>query len=412
MHTTLRRWIAPLAVAVAVCVGLLWNTRRADAAKRTNAALVLASAAAAAEVSIRSADIEFYERRIVEDPESATDRTRLGELLLQRARASNDYQDFVRAEEVARGSLEQRVTRNGAAYAVLASSLLAQHRFVEAREAGRSLVAAEPGEDAYAALLGETCLEVGDYAGARVAFESISAKGRASLAVTPRLARWAEIRGDTATARRLFRSALNTARQTPAMPREQAAWFFLRAADLDARQGRAERAENTLHEGLVRNPGDHRLLAAIARLRLGRHDLRGAIEYGDSAIMIALDPATLGTISDAYRSLGDTAQAAQYFAAMEVAVGQQPGTYHRAWSLFLLDRGVRIPEVLAAAQAEIAERPDVYGHDLLAWALFKSGRVVEARAAMRQALALGTIDPALAAHAADIERAAIVATGK
>lgn len=407
---TLRRSGAALAVAVAVGGGLWFKTHHAETEARM--AAESAAASAADEASIRSADIAFYERRIAEDPESATDRTRLSELLLQRARASNDFGDFLRAEQVARESLERRIARNASAYVVLASSLLAQHRFVEARDAARSLVAAEPGEDAYAALLGETCLEVGDYDGARTAFASISAKGRGSLAVTPRLARWAEIRGDTATTRRLFQSALNTARHMPAMPREQAAWFFLRAADVDMRQGRLQRAEATLREGLLRNPADHRLLSAMARLEFDRREWRRAIAYGDSAIMIALDPATLGTISDAYRALGDTAQDAQYFSAMEAAVGQQPGTYHRAWSLFLLDRGVRVREVLAAAQAEIVERPDVYGYDLLAWALFRSGRVTEAREAMRQALAQGTKDPALAAHAMAIERAAAVTAAK
>ena len=406
MPTTLRRCSALVAVAVAVCSGWWWNARQSQAAmQKATAAAVLA---AAAEANIRSRDIAFYEQRIVNDPASALNRIRLAELLLQRARAQNDYQDFLRAEQVARASLVQRTKRNSAPYAVLASSLLAQHRFLEARDAARSLVAAEPDEDSYSALLGETCLEVGDYEGARAAFARITPVGRASLAVTPRLARWAELRGDTATARRLMQSALNTARETVEMPREQAAWFFLRAADVDSRQGSARRAEATLHEGLLRNPGDHRLLAAMARLRVERRDWQGAIQYGDSAISIALDPATLGTVSDAYRALGDTAKAAQYFTAMEVAVGAQPGLYHRAWSLYLLDHGQRVPEVLAAAQAEIAARPDVYGYDLLAWALFKGGRVTEARAAMRSALALGTIDPALRNHALAIERAGLL----
>ncbi len=412
MHMTLRRWSAVIAVAVVAAVygSISWNARRAEAATRQR--LANAAEASATDASIRSADIAFFERRIAEDPESAVDMTRLGELLVHRARESNTYEDYERAEEVARASLAHRVVRNGAAYSVLASALLAQHRFVEAREAARTLVAAEPGVDAYAALLGETCLEVGDYEGARRAFDAISAKGRGSLAVTPRLARWAEIRGDTATARRLSQWALGTARHTSAMPREQAAWFFLRAADVDVHQGSTERAEATLREGLTSYPDDHRLLSAMARIRLARRDWRGAIEYGDSAISIALDPATLGTISDAYRALGDTARDAEYFSAMEVSVGQQPGTYHRAWSLFLLDRGVRIPEVLAAAQAEIVDRPDVYGYDLLAWALFKSGRVSEARTAMRQALAQGTKDLALMSHATAIEQAAALTAAK
>jgi tetratricopeptide (TPR) repeat protein len=91
---------------------------------------------------------------------------------------------------------------------------------------------------------------------------------------------------------------------------------------------------------------------------------------------------------------------------MEVAVGAQPGAYHRAWSLFLLDHGRRIPEVLASARTEIVGRRDVYGYDLLAWALYRAGRPADARAAMMRALAQGTQDAMLLYHAGMIDRAA------
>jgi hypothetical protein len=44
-------------------------------------------------------------------------------------------------------------------------------------------------------------------------------------------------------------------------------------------------------------------------------------------------------------------------------------------------------------------RRDVYGYDLFAWALYKSGRTAEARRVMSQALAWGTEDPELRARA-------------
>jgi len=89
---------------------------------------------------------------------------------------------------------------------------------------------------------------------------------------------------------------------------------------------------------------------------------------------------------------------------MEVAVLGQPGQWHRAWSLFLLDHGRRVPEVLAHVREELETRRDVYGYDLLAWALHKAGRDGEARAAMDAALAQGTKDPLLLRHAAEIVR--------
>jgi tetratricopeptide (TPR) repeat protein len=360
------------------------------------------------EREIRTADVAFYEARAAGDPSSAADRTQLAALYLQRARETNDEQDYVRAERTARASLDLRMQRNGGAYAVLASALLAQHRFAEARDAARQLVAAEPGVDAHRALLGETCLELGDYAGARAAFDSIG--GRGSLAVAPRLARWAEIQGDTATAHAIVRDLVGSVAAMPALPREQAAWFHLRAADLDVRQGRPELAERALRTGLALRPGDHRLLAAMARLAATRRDWKTTIEYGEGAIAIVLDPATLGIVSDAYAALGDSVKAAEYVTVMELAVGEQPGTYHRAWSLFLLDHGRRVPEVLAAAQAEIADRRDIHGYDLLAWALHKSGRPQDARVAAASALALGTQDPMFLYHAGMIALAAGDAT--
>jgi uncharacterized protein HemY len=54
---------------------------------------------------------------------------------------------------------------------------------------------------------------------------------------------------------------------------------------------------------------------------------------------------------------------------------------------------------LYRAEAELRERKDVYGYDIVAWALEKTGRHEEAQAAMRSALRLNTPDPLLAAHA-------------
>jgi hypothetical protein len=47
----------------------------------------------------------------------------------------------------------------------------------------------------------------------------------------------------------------------------------------------------------------------------------------------------------------------------------------------------------------------VYGYDLLAWALYRSGRIPEAREAIAHALAWGTEDPQLHAHADSIAAA-------
>jgi tetratricopeptide (TPR) repeat protein len=152
-------------------------------------------------------------------------------------------------------------------------------------------------------------------------------------------------------------------------------------------------------------PEDHRLLAALARLKWSRRQWRKCIDYGERSIARALDPATLGVLHDAYAAIGDTARAAEYYRAMALSVLHQPGPFHRAWSLFLLDHDREVKAVLDKATEEIRTRQDVYGYDLLAWALHKAGRNREARQHMTRALALGTQDATLLYHAGMIEHA-------
>lgn len=397
---------AAVAAFLAVTLVVAAGRRSAEAREaRTIAAVGTARREAARELDVRSRDITFYEMRAATDRESAGDRAQLAVLYLQRARETADFQDVLRAEHWAREAIGLRTQRNSAAFVALTSSLVAQHRFADARDVARTLVADEPGQDAYRAMLGEACLELGDYACAGDAFDGISLAGRASPAAAPQLARWAEIRGDTARARLLLTRARADVASDEGVPREQRAWFALRVADLDLRQGRAKAAERALGEGLALAPDDHRLLAARARLAAVRHEWPDAIAYGERSIATALDPATLGVLSDAYAAAGDSARAEEYVAAMRVAVSQQPGAYHRAWSLFLLDHGRDVPQVLAGAREELKTRRDVYGWDVLAWATYHAGLFAEAREAMAHALAEGTQDGLLLYHAGVIARA-------
>jgi hypothetical protein len=90
---------------------------------------------------------------------------------------------------------------------------------------------------------------------------------------------------------------------------------------------------------------------------------------------------------------------------MEVSVSQQPGAFHRAWSLFLLDHGREVPLVLRKAGEELRSRKDVYGYDLVAWALHQMGRDIEAAPLADQALSQGTRDAMLYWHAGAIAAA-------
>jgi tetratricopeptide (TPR) repeat protein len=352
----------------------------------------------------RDLDIAFYAARAARDPTGATDLAQLSALYLQRAREAGDPADAIRAERAARRSLHNRAARNERAAMVLTSSLLSQHRFADALAVARALSESEPDVAPYRASLGEIQLELGRYDEARATFQSLAGQAR-ELSVAPRYARWLEIEGHPEEARRILVTARSDVQRTASLPPEQRAWFSLRLGDLDLRMGRMDDAEREYHEGLRARPDDYRLLAALAHLSALRREWAGAIDYGERSIAVALDPATLATLSDAYAALGDTARAEDYMRVLDLAVLRQPGAYHRAWSLFYLDHHRHLATVQAKIRAELRTRRDIYGYDLLAWALHTRGRNVAARAVMTRALAEGTQDALLFYHAGMIERA-------
>jgi tetratricopeptide (TPR) repeat protein len=355
--------------------------------------------------AIRDSDIAFYEARARRDPTGAMDLARAARLYLQRARETGNYDDVLRAEADARRSIAHRAGHNATAVQVLASALLSEHRFGDAQDVARGLVASDPTHVSYRAALGEIDFELGRYPEARATFDSLRAF-RGELSVTPRLARWEELTGHTEAARHLLHVALDEAERRADLPQEQVAWFWLRLGDLELRAGRPDVAAFAYGRGLRAHPEDYRVLAAVAHLDAVRHDWRGAVDAGERAIAANLDPATLGTISDAYAALGDTGKAAEYARVLEVAVSRQPGAYHRAWSLFLLDHHRRVGEVLSKARAELEIRQDIYGYDVVAWALYQDGRARDAERPMIRALSQGTRDAMLFYHAGMIARAA------
>jgi tetratricopeptide (TPR) repeat protein len=352
-------------------------------------------------LAVSEREIAFYQKRVAEDTASAADQARLAALFLQRARESGDYEDFRRSERAARRSLELRHARNGGGMLALASSLLAQHRFIEARAVAAALCALAPEETGFLALRAELELEIGDYDAAKASFDSLASERR-NLAVAPRLARWAELRGDVELARRMLYEALLHARGRTDLPREQVAWFFLRVGDIELRSGRLDDAERALRAGLELEPGDHRLLAALARVEALRGRWPKVVELGER-IGDRADIATLALIGDAHRELSNPTAAARYHDEAEAAGRENPEPYNRQWTLFQLDHDRNLSLTLELLQEEIEGRRDVYGYDQLAWALYKQGRFAEARQAMAMAMRLGTEDAVLHYHAGMIE---------
>ena len=362
------------------------------------------------EAAVRDRDIEFYSRRLKEDPSSALDRIALARLYFARARNTGSETDLGSAVTLASESIGEREQRNYGAFELLASALMARHEFHEARSIAARVDSLDPGVPSHLALLGEIELELGDYEAAARHFGAIQYDGR-NFTTGARLARWYEITGRLGKARTFLKQSILKVDRRDDLPRDQVAWFHYRLGDLELRAGNIASADSAFRSGLVINPKDVRILGALARVAYLRGDFRKAVELGETATATQLDPSTLGTVSLAYARLGDSAQAASYAKAMSVSALQQPGAIHRAWGLFLLDHGTASDRtlVLDRAKREIRDRKDIYGYDLLAWALYRNGRTEEAQASMRLALSQGTEDVMLRQHADAILRGVVPA---
>ncbi|HKH90699.1 MAG TPA: tetratricopeptide repeat protein, partial [Gemmatimonadaceae bacterium] len=320
MHA--RRWWVPLIGAAVVGAGWLAaagaNAVSSAAAKgQVGAPADSGGGPPLGEDEARGRDIAFYERRVAQDSQSALDQTMLATLYVQRARATGEVSDYARAESLARRSIAQRTARNGQTFALLASTLMARHAFREARDVARGADSLWPGVATHLALLGEIELEIGDYAAADSHFSAIHFDGE-QFGVAARLARWRELTGRVAAARRLLRTAATRVDRRDDLPREQVAWFHYRLGELELRAGRLDAADSALRRGLAVFPDDYRILGALARLATARREWERSIEHGDRAIAIQLDPAALGTVSEAYAALGDTARSSEYARAMTV----------------------------------------------------------------------------------------------
>ncbi len=356
------------------------------------------------DAEIRELDIAYFMARAKRDPTGAMDLAHVGALYLARGRETGDPRDAILAEQVARQSLHNRSVSNVGAAQVLESALLSQHRFDEALKLATAARNDDPDNAGLRAAVGDIQMELGQYDSAQVSFSNLHTPLN-DLGVSPRLARWAEIQGRPEVARTYLHAVLVNAQHTTGVPKDQMAWYWLRVGDVEMRTGHPHAADSAYLAGLAVHPDDYRLFAALAHTAALEQNWSRAVEYGERTIGLTLDPGTLGTLSDAYAAMGDTAKSAEYARVLDVAVLKQPGAYHRAWSLFLLDHDRHVATVAAKIREELVTRKDVYAYDLLAWSLYKQGRNAEAEQAMTLAMREGTQDAQIFYHAGMIEHA-------
>jgi tetratricopeptide (TPR) repeat protein len=333
---------------------------------------------------------------IEREPSGAKGYNLLAAAYMQKARESGDFSLNAKAEE-ALARAEQSEPGGYDALKLRAKLLLTFHRFGEALEAARRAQARNPRDhDNYGALT-DALVELGDYDGA-VASAQAMVDLRPDTASYSRVSYLRELHGDSKGAVEAMRMAVTSA--SPKDP-EGIAWCRVHLGDSLARDGRAAEAEREYDHALFVFPDYHLALAAKARARLAAGDVDAAEGFYRRAVARVPLPEYTAALGDLYTKLGRADEARRQYELVEFVErgGAQGDTYTRQLAMFWADHDTRLDEALEVALRERAGRKDIYTADLLAWCLYKKGRHAEAKAAMDEALRLGTRDPRLLFHA-------------
>lgn len=278
-----------------------------------------------------------------------------------------------------------------------ASIRYALHDFAGALADARAVLAAAPDDPTALAVSGDALIELGRPDEAATAYERL-----AGLAPGPwldvRLARLASTTGDSYRALSLARKAFSIA---PSLDPGEVAFYAYAVGEYGRLAGDADAARAGFKTALSERPTDVAALLGLARIDAFDGRAAEAIAGLRTASDIVPQPETLALLGDLLEATGDTGAAGAAYETVRF-IGElgsiQSAVYDRALIRFELDHHGASAETLDAARASLAARPDVAGHDLVAWGLYRLGRFDEAAAVILEARALGADDARLRFH--------------
>jgi tetratricopeptide (TPR) repeat protein len=362
----------------------------------------LPAVAPSGELADIRADIDFWATRLEANPADIVSAVRLAEVHVAEARVTGDATAYARAEAAADAALDAQ-PRYGPAQAVKAGILVALHRFAEARTLATAVLERTPDDPTALGVLGDASLELGDLNTARTAYADLSTLADGSAARL-RQGRLAFLSGDPRTAIDATRGA-TVAAHDEGLEDDSLAFPWVTLGELLRATGDEHGARSAYETALEARPGHPAANVGLARLDAFAGDLDSAIGHLDPALAAVPNPDWLALRAELLTRRGSTGDAAAAdgdratIDAIAALADDVAGVYDRGLALYLADTAIDPDRAVRLAEAELVVRPDLYGHDTLAWALFAAGRAREAQGPMTRALDAGTRDARLWMHA-------------
>ena len=324
---------------------------------------------------------------------------RLGDAYIQKARETGDVAYFARAEAALEKSLALNPRHSGATRH-LAYVLYSVHDFAKAAALATTAVELDPTDGHVYGILGDANLEIGNYDEAEAAYRRMLERER-DLHAWGRLAGLKSIRGDVASAIDMLTRAIEDGKANR-RPRESLAWAQWQLGTEHFAIGDVKAAEARYRDSLATYPNYHRALAGLAQVRTAQKRYAEAVDLYQKAIAVIPLPDYAAALGDLQVKTGRVDAATRQYELVEY-IGRLNALnrtlYNRELAYFYADHDRQLGRALELARRELEVRRDIYAYDVLAWALYKNGELGEARAAIGEALKLGTQDARLFFHA-------------
>jgi tetratricopeptide (TPR) repeat protein len=343
-------------------------------------------------------------------PEDYKSYDALGAAYIQKGRETADASYYELAKQALNKSLDLLSSDPAAASAKthMAVVMMSEHQFEDALRWAEDALALGSGDRSPWAIVGDALTDMGRYAEAEAAYAKLSSPdGDPGLAYQhdSRMAYLRFIHGDSEAATRLMRQAITTAMALH-LPAENLAWSEYQLGEICFKSGDLPCAEQAYQASLGFDAGSYRNLGGLAELRTAQERYPEAIALYQKAIAVVPFPAFAAALYDLETQCGNTAEARKQVDLIDFISKLNPVNqrlFYREVALFYADHGLKLAESLGLAEKELEVRKDIYTWDILAWVLYKNGRVAEAAEAMAKARALGTRDAILDFHAGMIE---------
>jgi len=405
--TTRKTIILVLATAVFILGSYFFHHNPFTAKAEAEPVTILVESVPIPSHAMKTSDeqIAFWQQKAQRDDRDYISLTYLGQAYLQKGRETWDAAAYGRAEK----ALEQALTINPSyelTLAYLSASQIAQHDFSGALETAQRVYDFDSGALQALATMGDASLELGRYEEAEAAYETLIEQAPGA-AVYSRAARLAWLQGDVPAAIDWMQQAVDNAKGI-GLEGERMAWYQFQLGELYFKSGGVASAQAQYAAAKQTLPDYYLVLLGEGKVAAAQGDYEQAIALFERLVDRLPQPLYVATLGDLYTLVGDETAAQQQYDTVTFITELETvnkALYGRQIALFYANHDTNLDSALVAAEAELTNRPDVYGYDVLAWTLYKNGRIDEAAEAMAQAFKLGTQDASFHYHAGMIAAA-------